>query len=217
MALKSKLGVGQVRRAFTMVELLVVIAIIAILAGLLLPSVIGGIKRGEITHAQSDIKLFVAAINAYAVDYNKTPGQARTADSSQGLADHRYTHYPRLTATLRGSNLPGGNVATMLGTSGNNWLNQNPRGKIYLQIPDSSICTNGVETYSVVIKATRGDFMDPWGNRYVVMADWSQDGKIVADGETVMQPLAIWSWGPDQNATNLVDNSKNPNHIRSWR
>ena len=215
MTMNSKTGEGRVRQAFTMVELLVVIVIIAVLAGLLMPAIIGGIKKAEITHAQSDIKLFETAMNAYYADYHKYAEQYK--DPQGGVVDHRYTHYPRLTATLRGSNLPGGNVATMLGTVGNNWLNQNPKGKIYLQIRDSSICTNGVETYALVIKATRGDFMDPWGNRYVVVADWSQDGKVSADGETVMQPLAIWSWGPDENATNLVDNPKNPNHIRSWR
>jgi type II secretory pathway pseudopilin PulG len=200
-----------------MIELLVVIVIIAILAGLLLPAVIGGIKKGEITQAQSDIKLFMTAMNAYAVDYKKYPGQARTADGSKGLADHKYTHYQNLTATLRGSNIPGGSVATMLGTGGNNWMNQNPQGKVYLHIPESSICTNGTENYNYAIKASRGDFMDPWGNRYVVIADWSNDGKVLADGETVMQTLAIWSWGPDQNSTNLLENSKNFNHIRSWR
>lgn len=198
-----------------MIELLVVIVIIAILSGLLLPAVIGGIKKGEITHAQSDVKLIAAAMSAYLVDYNKYPGQHQNIGG--GYTDKKYDYYWRLTATLRGSNFPGGSVATMLGTSGNNWLNQNPKNKVYLQVPDSSISTNGTEIDASAITATRGDLMDPWGNRYVVVADWSQDGKVTADGETILQPVAVWSWGPNTDPTNLVDNAKNPNHIRSWR
>jgi prepilin-type N-terminal cleavage/methylation domain-containing protein len=202
-------------QAFTMIELLVVIAIIAILAGLLLPAVIGGLKKGEITHAQTDVKLIAAAMGAYLLDYNKYPGQAKSIGG--GYTDKKYDYYWRLTATLCGSNIPGGDVATMLGTGGNNWYNQNPKNKVYLQVPDSSISTNGTETDAYAITATRGDLMDPWGNRYVVVADWSQDGKVTADGETILQPVAVWSWGPDQNPTNLVDDAKNRNHIRSWR
>ena len=56
-----------------MIELLVVIAIIAILASLLLPAVIGGIKKADITQAQAEVKLIAAAMNAYRADFGKLP------------------------------------------------------------------------------------------------------------------------------------------------
>ncbi len=215
MRLDSKLVPVQARQAFTMIELLVVIVIIAILAGLLLPAVIGGLKKADITQAQTETKLLESALMSYWNDFGKFPGQAINI-SGGGIVDHKYEHYPRMIATLRGSNLPGGNAQTLLGISGNNWYNQNPGQKVYLQVNEKSIATNGSVTLGYAIPATLGDLADPWGNRYVVMADWSGDGQIQADGETLMRKVAVWSWGPDTKAVGVFS-STNTSHIRSWR
>jgi prepilin-type N-terminal cleavage/methylation domain-containing protein len=71
------LGSNHVPRqqAFTMIELLVVIAIIAILASLLLPAVIGGLKKGDIAQAQTECRLVETAMMEYLADYGKFPGQ----------------------------------------------------------------------------------------------------------------------------------------------
>lgn len=195
-------------RAFTMIELLVVVAIIAILAGLLLPAVIGGIKRAEITQAQSEVKLLAQAISAYFADYQKYPGQF------PGRGAVQYDDYTLLVATLQGTNTPG-TIQNALGlTSAGNWGNQNSRQKVYLQISDKSICTNPPANTGASVVATQGDLMDPWGNRYVVVADMVGNGTIVADGETLQRSVAVWSWGTD---TTHSQSSTNTAHIRSWR
>lgn len=195
-----------------MIELLVVIAIIAILAGLLLPAVIGGVKRAEITQAQSEVKLLEQAMKAYFADYQKWPGQCTGRGAGQ------YDDYNLLIATLRGTNTLG-TVQQALGldsSPGNNWKNQNSRRKKYLEVSDKSICTNGTVNTGASVAACYGDLMDPWGNRYVVVADMVGNGTISADGETLQRNVAVWSWGPDTAAVNVTSKT-NTSHIRSWR
>lgn len=197
-------------RAFTMIELLVVIAIIAILAGLLLPAVIGGVKRAEITQAQSEVKLLDQALKAYFADYQKWPGQFT------GRGAGSYDDYNLLIATLRGTNTVGTIQAALGLDAGNNWKNQNSRRKKYLEVSEKSICTNGTVNTGASVAACYGDLMDPWGNRYVVVVDMAGNGTISADGETLQRNVAVWSWGPDTSAVN-VQSKTNTSHIRSWR
>jgi len=196
-----------------MIELLVVIVIIAILAGLLLPAVIGGFKKAEITEVQTTERLLEMAIQAYYNDYGKYPGQNGPDDS------HQYVDYYFLIATLRGSNLVGGSAAQILANpKGYNWKNQNPKMKVYLDISDKNIYTNtnkgSTPDTGVRIDAAYQDLQDPWGNRYMVVADWNHDGLITADGEQIRRTIAVWSWG-SSNKTSA--SSTEPSHIRSWR
>ena len=60
------------KRYFTLVELLVVIGIVAILAGLVLPAVIGGAQQGRITQAKADMKSIQMALAQMDQTYGRT-------------------------------------------------------------------------------------------------------------------------------------------------
>ena len=59
------------KRYFTLVELLVVVGIVVILAGLVLPAVIGGAQQGRITQAKSDMKAIQMALAQMDQTYGK--------------------------------------------------------------------------------------------------------------------------------------------------
>ena len=189
--------------AFTLIELLVVMAIILMLAGLLLPAVIGGIKRAEVAQARSDVKLIELALLGYLSEYGKFPGQP-----DQATQDHLYSDdYLMVIATLRGSNVTG--AATDFLNGG--WVNQNPRQKVFLDISDKNfVKSNAVGT------AQKNELADPWANRYQVRANWTMSGITTeADGEILTnRSVAVWSWGP---TTNMVANARDSSHVRSWR
>ncbi len=185
-------------RGFTLVELLVVITIIALLAGLLLPVIIGAIKKAEITKAKNEVMAIATAVEQYQVEYGRYPGQ------SSSSPDHPYSgNYQNLINTLRGNDLKSGGYT-------------NPRGMVFLSVEDPSNKTTVASALNFVMT-------DPWGNRYEVIADWNYDNNIdqpanKADGGNVFgRGVAVWSYGPNAKTGSLKQDANDNTHIRSWK
>lgn len=55
-------------KGFTLIELMVVIVVLGLLAGIVIPNIIGNVGRAEIERAKADIKSFETALGMYRLD-----------------------------------------------------------------------------------------------------------------------------------------------------
>jgi len=160
------------RNAFTLIELLVVISIIAILASLAIPAASGVIDRAKKVQAQNAATQIATAVIAYETEYGRMP--------TDGTGDG--TGYA--------------NLFNVLGNIGGN-LDENPRGIVFLEIPDAKGGKNGL---------SGTDYNDPWGHAYVVYMDGNYDNEIdVPDQEKLRKKVAVYSKGKDNIAGNTDD------------
>jgi prepilin-type N-terminal cleavage/methylation domain-containing protein len=59
---------------FTLVELMIVVALISLLAGLAVPAFARGRKKAQATRILEDLRLLDSALDRWAIDNNKAPG-----------------------------------------------------------------------------------------------------------------------------------------------
>ena len=64
------------RGGFTLVEIMIVVAIIALLAAIAVPNFLRARKRSQATRILEDLRLIDSAIDQYAIESNKKPGDA---------------------------------------------------------------------------------------------------------------------------------------------
>jgi prepilin-type N-terminal cleavage/methylation domain-containing protein len=64
------------RGGFTLVEIMIVVAIIALLAAIAVPNFLRARKRSQATRVLEDLRIVDSAIDQYAIEYNKTAGEA---------------------------------------------------------------------------------------------------------------------------------------------
>ena len=159
--------------AFTLIELLVVIAIIGILAALLLPAVKSMMTESARSKAATQVVAVANAIRAYRTEYGRWPGQTiASADGSLGNTA------PTQAAILGG-------------------LTNNPRGKVFLDIKQSWLSTNG---NPVVLwdhwQRPLLIAMDEDANNVVGPITWTGAGSL-GPTSVVNQTVLVMSWGPE--------------------
>ena len=179
------------RTPFTLIELLTVIAIIAILAGILLPTINTVIKKVNVGKARAEIANLTTAIKQYESTYAILP----------------------FTVHYGGSNdveLSPGDYDDLIGI-----LSQSGSAKDLGNVKKMKMLD-----VKRVNSAGFAEYLDPWGNRYQVVLDLDYDNEILGsdvdglyDTDNPPRSVVVWSEGLDGNSDPADGNSSNEDNI----
>jgi len=243
----SLLFTSRGARGFTLIEMLVVIAIIAMLAGILLPTLAAVKVKARKAQARAEIQNLVGAITGYESEYSRPPAAPEVeAQINDARPDFTY-----------GTHMVGG---TLLKDSQNNDLPSVRNPAPYTYTADNRIVMNVIldrdafpnvdhkrnprRNVAFHYKVARGDRMpgldnqgpvdegllrDPFGNPYIITIDMNEDNKCrdayyspTVDSEIPGQVI-IWSLGPDGKINDPVagqvpnNTGLNADNILSWK
>ena len=199
------------KQHFSLVELLTVIAVIAILAGILIPTV-GAIKEsGRATQALTEVKGIHLAIKSFQNDHKYLPSKdasngssndivywgsaaaaAPNANASVTIAEYAALDTSYLTFFDTICYVDHTDI-TKTPASGSDTKKFNKKAKKYLNPPPS---------YFGASDSTTAGYRDPWGRPYIIYLDTNYDGKIEgiaakfgATGNQVNDTVAVISLG----------------------
>lgn len=182
------------RRGFTLIELLVVITIIAILAGILVPTIGSAMKRAEITKAKATIQAIKTTVEAYQATYGKLP---LWDPDLHGEKEDKGSGGPNLGDPLDQDNRRG--LISILVAEANSSIYgdgvkvANPREIVFLSLDEQ-----------IEDKEGNWTFFDPWGHEYAIWIDKDYTGVTYVEDEDgsledeVRQSVVLRSYGPDR-------------------
>ena len=199
------------KQHFSLVELLTVIAVIAILAGILIPTV-GAVKEsGRATQALTEAKGIHLAIKSFQNDHKYLPSKDVSNGSTNDIvywgSDAAATPAANDAKTIKENAELDATYLTLFDTicyvdhtditktpaSGSNAKTFNKKTKKYLTAPNS---------YFGASDSTTAGYRDPWGRPYIIYLDTNYDGKIEgiaakfgATGNQVNDTVAVISLG----------------------
>ena len=192
------------KQHFSLVELLVVIAIIAILAGLIIPTVGGMREKARATQAKAEMNSIKTAILAFESTYGVLP-----------LKDTTGADIVETAGAKKGRVLSGNNGYDRI----MEWLTQSDCYGV------AGFDTNSPNTRKIKFldpKPAGGSWKDPWADRgdhetngeYVIYMDDDYDGKVTIAGNELYGKVFIYTLGT--NWKNDEDGDSKKGNINNW-
>ena len=209
------------KNKFTMIELLVVIGILAILAGLLIPTVIGAKERGRIGQARADMSTLKTAFAGLEKDYGRM-----AYGSNHALGGHNFSESPGSSGciTIKDSLDNYCDVIAELSDPGNSAagfsVSLNKRKIKYLDPrPEYDPSQSPTDTEN-----KKHTWLDPWGNPYRIRINYDGSGKIPDPSgvkDNLSGSIVLWSLGPDGNGCSGTGSSwrtdDDKDNIPNWK
>lgn len=187
-------------RRFTLVEILVVTGIVAVLAGLILPAVIGGIQNGRITQAKSDISSILMALKGVEGTYGKMVKTDSTgAYKFNGKSPKTDTNNNKVIILGQTDCVDAYNAfiaeLTVPGNTGLTARNINARKIKFLEPKPSFAPDKSYDDAANIPHLWR----DPWGNPYVILINTAGEDNITvpAHSKKIAAKAAAYSFGPN--------------------
>ena len=212
------------KRYFTLVELLVVVGIVVILAGLVLPAVIGGAQQGRITQAKSDMKAIQMALAQMDQTYGrilKTTGSGNSMHSVFYTDDGNSSVNVNVTEKDDKAGASGSKTYSIILDS-NSTDNKKAYNSFIAELTGTGKCgSNKFLKYQHNLRKikfldpnTNFDpaieynastnipylWRDPWGNPYVIIINVDGKERIARpdnNNKFIMGKTALYSYGPN--------------------
>ena len=201
------------RRNFTLVELLVVIGIIAVLAGMLMAGIMYAPAKAQKAKAQAEVTTLVNAIKQYESAYGVLPIPSGVSGDNVVLTGKDYR---KMIAILQDTV----KELQALGNDDNNpWKGESDSVK-----KDDAKKNKRSSKFLDIQGNDPGQFIDAWGNDYIVVLDGNYDGKIVTDkidgvnaaSNTYRFSVIVWSKGHDRKSSSTATNKVNEDNVYSF-
>ena len=124
---------------FTLVEIMIVVAIIALLAAIAVPNFLRSRKRSQATQVLEDLRIIDAALDQYAIEYNRSGTSYATGGYNWQDVAKYVKQDTRLYTTLIAAG-PGGQAFDILGNPFNSGpaTIETPAGVLRLGVADAT-------------------------------------------------------------------------------
>ena len=232
MKLNSTPTLSRRERAFTLIEILTVVAIIAILAGIMVPTISRARVRAKVAMARLECSNLASAIKSYHAEYSRFPtAYGQMANTVGGditfncpLGMKHPTGDPMDANPNSKSEIGPLNsdlVAILLSVEG---VGTNPPNKGNSRNPKKRVFFDGKMANDIGKPGVGPDgiLRDVFGSPYIVTVDFDGDN----DCEDRLYPpvrsqVIVWSLGPDMQMNTtpgvMPDQKENEDNVLSWK